>query len=265
MNYRVNPGTAVHLQDYPSDDKGDFGNKVDAKSALKALKDKLDDLQEILYAEHKHAVLFVIQAMDTGGKDGTIRQVFGHLNPAGCRVWNFKAPSALELDHDYLWRIHTQVPRKGEIGIFNRSQYEDVLIVRVHHLVPQSVWEKRYDQINAFEKMLADEGTTILKFFLHISKEEQKKRLEERILEPKKNWKFNPGDLKERDLWDEYMQAYEAVLSMTSTTWAPWYIVPADRNWVRNMVVATAAIDAITALNPQYPPPLTDLKGITIN
>jgi len=221
-------------------------------------------LQEKLYAEHKRAVLFVIQAMDTGGKDGTIRKVFGNLNPQGCRVWSFKAPNSLELDHDYLWRVHAQMPRKGEIGIFNRSQYEDVLIVRVHNLVPEHVWEKRYDQINAFEKMLSDEGTTIVKLYLHISRDEQKKRLEARLADPQKHWKFNIADIKERELWDDYTKAYEDVLSKTSTEWAPWYIIPANYKWYRNFVISRIALETLKHLDPHYPEPEGDLSEIVI-
>lgn len=252
--YRIKPGTKVHLDEIDPDDKSEFdGDKKEAKAELEKITDSLDGLQERLYAEDKRSVLFVIQAMDTGGKDGLIRSVFGELNPAGCRVETFKAPTSLELDHDYLWRIHRAVPPRGMIGVFNRSQYEDVLVVRVHNLVPKEIWEKRYDQINAFEKMLTDEGTTIVKFFLHISKDEQKKRLQERIEDPTKNWKFNPNDLKERALWDEYQKAYQDVLSKTSTEYAPWYVVPANRKWYRNIVVGRIVRETLETLNPQIP------------
>jgi PPK2 family polyphosphate:nucleotide phosphotransferase len=195
--YRVKPGHKIKLGDYDPEDKTQFsGNKKDAKARQAKLVQKLGELQEVLYAEHKHKVLVVLQALDTGGKDGTIRAVFSGINPQGVRVASFKVPTAEELDHDYLWRVHAQVPGKGELAIFNRSHYEDVLVVRVHNLVPEAVWRKRYAQIRDFERMLAEEGTTILKFYLNISKDEQKKRLQERLDDPKKRWKFNPGDLK---------------------------------------------------------------------
>lgn len=263
--YRVKPDEKLKLQDYEPDDKSDFdGSKKDAEAELEQIAIELDELQERLYAESKHAVLFVIQAMDTGGKDGTIRKVFGNLNPAGCRVAAFKAPTTTELAHDYLWRIHAALPRRGEIGIFNRSHYEDVLVVRVHNLVPKEVWEKRYAQINAFEKQLSEEGTTIVKFFLHISKDEQKQRLEERIADPKKHWKFNPGDLKERALWNDYQNAYEEAINKTSTEYAPWYVIPANRKWYRNVIVARIALETLKGLDPKYPETKQDYSKIVI-
>jgi PPK2 family polyphosphate:nucleotide phosphotransferase len=263
--YRVKPGAKIKLADYDPDDQSEFdGDKRKASEKVDELTDALDSFQERLYAEGKRSVLFVIQAPDTGGKDGTIRRVFGNLNPQGCRVASFKAPSALELAHDFLWRIHQALPRRGEIGIFNRSHYEDVLIVRVHNLAPQEVWEKRYDHINAFEKMLTDEGTTIMKFYLHVSKEEQKERLQERLDDPDKHWKFNPGDLKERALWGDYTKAYEDMLNLTSTEWAPWYVVPANRKWYRNLVIARIAHDTLQELNPKYPETHEDFSGIVI-
>lgn len=264
-NYRVKPDSRFELKEIAPDDKSEFdGDKKQAKAELEELTDALDDLQERLYAESKHAVLFVIQAMDTGGKDGTIRAVFGNINPQGCRVTSFKAPTSTELAHDYLWRVHAALPRRGEIGIFNRSHYEDLLVVRVHNLVPKDIWEKRYDHINAFEKMLSDEGTTIVKFFLHISKDEQKKRLEERIADPSKHWKFNPGDLKERALWDEYQDAYQDVLRKTSTAYAPWYVIPANRNWYRNIIVARIAHATLQGLDPKYPESKEDFSNLVI-
>jgi PPK2 family polyphosphate:nucleotide phosphotransferase len=219
----------------------------------------------VLYAEHKHKVLVVLQAMDTGGKDGVISHVFEGVNPQGVRVASFKVPSEEELSHDYLWRIHQQVPGKGELVIFNRSHYEDVLVVRVHNLAPEAVWSRRYEQINHFEKMLADEGTLILKFFLHISKDEQKERLQARLDEPDKRWKFRIGDLKERALWQEYTQAYEDVLSKTSTHWAPWYVVPANRKWYRDLVIGTVLVDALKNLHMKYPQPEEDLDQVKID
>lgn len=263
--YLVKPNTRIDLKDYDADDTGEFGkDKRAAKDELDEIEDALDELQERLYAESSRAILFVLQAMDTGGKDGTIRKVFGRLNPAGCRVASFKAPSSLELSHDFLWRVHEQMPRRGEITIFNRSQYEDVLVVRVHNLVPQEVWERRYDQINAFEKILTDEGTTIVKFFLHISKDEQKKRLEARAADPTKQWKFNPNDLKERLLWDDYQRAYEDALSKTSTEDAPWYVIPANRKWYRDIVVARVVLDTMKRLAPQYPRADLDFSKLVI-
>lgn len=263
--YRVKPDSKINLKDFDPDDKSEFdGDKKDAGAELDRLTDELDDLQERLYAESKRAVLFVIQAMDTGGKDGTIRKVFGNINPQGCRVTSFKAPTSAELAHDYLWRIHAALPRRGEIGIFNRSQYEDVLVVRVHNLAPKEIWSKRYDQINAFERMVSDEGTTIVKFFLHISKEEQKQRLEERIADPEKRWKFNPGDLKERALWDDYQEAFEDVLNKTSTDYAPWYVIPANRNWYRNVMVARIAHETLKRMDPKFPEPEGDFSKIII-
>jgi PPK2 family polyphosphate:nucleotide phosphotransferase len=217
-----------------------------------------------LYAEHKQKVLVVLQALDTGGKDGTIRAVFEGVNPAGVKVASFKVPTAIESDHDFLWRIHQQTPGKGEIVIFNRSHYEDVLVVRVHNLVDKDVWKRRYDHINHFEKLLTDEGTTIIKIFLHISKEEQKERLQERLDIPEKNWKFSSGDLKERALWDEYQKAYEDVLKKTSTDYAPWYIIPANRNWYRNYLISSILVKKLESLNMEYPSPEEGLDNIVI-
>jgi len=202
--------------------------------------------------------------MDTGGKDGTIRHVFEGVNPQGVRVASFKKPTPEELGHDYLWRVHKQTPQNGEIVIFNRSHYEDVLVVRVHSLVPNAVWSKRYDHINAFEHMLAEEGTTILKFFLHIDLEEQRSRLQARLDERRKRWKFNPADLAERKLWPQYMAAYEEALSRTSTRWAPWHIIPANRKWYRNLVVGTIIVETLKGLDMHYPEPDFDPAEITI-
>jgi PPK2 family polyphosphate:nucleotide phosphotransferase len=263
--YRVEPGSLVDLSQWDPDDESGFEVKKDeADEVLEKLNRQLESLQELLYAEHKHKVLIVLQAMDTGGKDGTIRHVFEGVNPQGVRVAAFKVPTPEEMDHDYLWRIHKQAPGKGEIAIFNRSHYEDVLVVRVHELVPEEVWERRYAQINHFEQMLAEEGTTILKFYLHIDKNEQKQRLQDRLDEADKHWKFNPGDLKERKLWDVYMQAYQDVLSKTSTPWAPWYVVPANHKWYRNLVVATTLVEALKGLDMRYPQPVEDLDKIKI-
>ncbi len=260
--YLVKPGQKVDLKDYDPSDSSEFkGAKQEGLAAIARLVPELDALQELLYAQRQHKLLIVLQAMDTGGKDGTIRRVFEGVNPQGVRVASFKVPTPVELDHDYLWRVHAQVPAKGEMVIFNRSHYEDVLVVRVHGLVPPEVWKKRFDQINEFERLLADEGTTILKFFLHITPAEQKKRLLARLKDETKQWKYNPGDLQERELWKKYMQAYEDVLSKTSTPYAPWHIVPADRKWYRDWVVATVLVETLKGLEMQYPTPAFDVEA----
>ena len=263
--YRVKPGTRVKLSEWSPDDHDGFeGGKKKAEEELPKLNARLDDLQELLYAEHKHKVLIVLQAMDTGGKDGIIRHVYRGVNPQGVRVANFKVPTALEMDHDFLWRVHSQVPGTGELVIFNRSHYEDVLITRVHELVPRPVWRRRYQEINDFEEILANEGTTILKFFLNIDLDEQKKRLQARLDDPKKHWKFNVGDLAERKLWPEYMKAYEDAIGATSTPWAPWYIVPANSKWYRDQVVARVMIKALEGLKMSYPKSAQNLDEIVI-
>jgi PPK2 family polyphosphate:nucleotide phosphotransferase len=263
--YRINPGTPVDLADWDPADRSTFeGDKDAARVELKVLNKRLEELQELLYAEGKHKILIVLQAMDSGGKDGTIRHVFDGTNPQGVKVASFKKPTDAERAHDYLWRVHRHTPGSGEIAIFNRSHYEDVLVVRVHNLVPPEVWGTRYDHIKAFEQMLADEGTTIVKLYLHISKEEQKERLQARLDDPHKQWKFARGDLAERQRWDEYMEAFEAVLSKTSTESAPWYVIPADRKWYRNLVVSRILVDTLENLDMRYPEPEEDLEGIVI-
>jgi PPK2 family polyphosphate:nucleotide phosphotransferase len=263
--HRITPGTTVDLGSFdPAETSGFDGDKKQAKARLRALNKRLEGLQETLYAQGKHKVLIVLQATDTGGKDGTIRHVFEGVNPQGVKVASFKKPTPEELAHDYLWRIHAHTPGRGEIVIFNRSHYEDVLVVRVHSLVDEASWSRRYDHINEFERILADEGTTILKFFLHISKDEQAARLRSRLETPTKQWKFAAGDLAERERWDDYQAAFADMLSLTSTTWAPWYVVPADHKWYRNLVVSEAIIDSLEALNLTYPPPEDGLDGITI-
>ncbi len=247
------------LKKIDPDDLGKWKNSKDkAKQKLVDLREELADLQEVLYAEGKHKVLIVIQAMDTGGKDGTIRAVFEGVNPQGVRVASFKVPTAQELAHDYLWRVHQKVPGKGELVIFNRSHYEDVLVVRVHGLIDDKEARRRFNQINDFERMLAQQGTLILKFFLHISKDEQRERLLERIDIPSKQWKFNPGDIKERELWGAYMKAFQNAIAATSTDYAPWYVVPANRNWYRNLIVASVIVDALKGLKMKYPVPSED-------
>ena len=252
--YLVKPGAKVNLDRIDPDDTAGFrGDKKDGEKAIDAIIRKLDPLQELLYAEHKHKVLLVLQGMDGSGKDGTIRRVFEGVDPQGVRVAHFGRPSAEELDHDYLWRVHKQVPEKGEIVIFNRSHYESVLVERVHELVPESVWSGRYQQIVDFERMLNDEGTIILKFFLHIDKKEQAKRFQDRLDDPTKHWKFSYLDYNERALWKEYMRAYEDALEKTSTDYAPWYVVPSNHPWFRDLVVSEAVVEALDALGMRYP------------
>ncbi|MGD9029879.1 MAG: polyphosphate kinase 2 family protein [Anaerolineae bacterium] len=262
--YRVRPGSQIDLSAWDPDDTSAFdGDKDEGKDALEALNERLEDLQELLWAEHKHRLLVVLQAMDAGGKDGTIRHVFEGVNPQGVQVTSFKVPTRKELAHDYLWRVHQQVPGDGEIVIFNRSHYEDVLVVRVDELVPPEVWGRRYSHINDFERMLADEGTTIVKFFLHIDLDEQKERFQDRLDE--KPWKFSFGDLEKRKQWPLYLEAYEDVLSLTSTQWAPWYVVPANRKWYRNLVVGTVLVETLEALDMRLPVPEQGLDGVVID
>ncbi len=246
-------GTAPALDDAAAAPPPDVPDKKELREQLAGLGGRMAELQEALYAEGRRTLLVVLQARDTGGKDGAIRHVFGPLNPMGVEVTSFKAPSAVELSHDYLWRVHQRVPPRGMIGVFNRSHYEDVLVVRVHGLVPETVWRARYDQINAFERHLADNGVTILKFCLHISREEQRRRLIARLRDESKHWKFNPGDLKERGRWDDYTAAYADALRLTSTAWAPWYVVPADRKPLRDVLVARVVVDALERMAPRYP------------
>jgi PPK2 family polyphosphate:nucleotide phosphotransferase len=264
QSFLVPSGAQVRLADYDPGYSGEYHNKKAAEAELKRNRQRLQELQEVMWAEGKHALLIVLQALDAGGKDGTIRHVMRGVNPQGCQVNSFKVPTEEELEHDFLWRIHKAVPRRGYIGIFNRSHYEDVLVVRVHDLAPEAVWQQRYDQINHFEKLLADTGTTILKFFLYISKEEQKERFEARLRDPAKNWKFSMKDVQERDYWDDYVRAYEDALSRCSTSWAPWYIVPANRKWYRNLLVSQIIVDTLEKLEMRYPPPLPDAGEIVI-
>jgi PPK2 family polyphosphate:nucleotide phosphotransferase len=261
--YLLKPGTKVDLGKWNPSATDEFkGGKEEAAPILQNLIKELDALQEKLYAEQKQRILVVLQAMDTGGKDGVVRHVFGGVNPQGVRVSSFKIPTPPELAHDYLWRVHAQTPGKGEIVIFNRSHYEDVLVVRVHNIIPEDVWSRRFNQINAFEKTLVEEGTTILKFFLHISQAEQKQRLLDRLKDDTKQWKFNPGDLKERALWKDYMQAYEDVLNKTSTEYAPWYLIPADKKWYRDLVITSILVDTLKQLKIDYPRPDFDAAAM---
>jgi len=254
--YRVAPGHDVSLDDYDPDDTSLFPDgKKAAAPVLEATQERLADLQELLFAERKHALLVILQGMDTSGKDGTVRHVMGGFNTAGVRVIAFKRPSDTELAHDFLWRVHANAPERGGVAVFNRSHYEDVLVVRVHDLVPHDVWRRRYDQINDFERMLTENGTIVVKFFLHISKEEQRQRLQKRIDDPSKRWKFQHGDIEERKLWHEYRKAYEDALSKTSTEWAPWWIVPADAKWYRNYLVGEVLAKTLGDLDMKYPQP----------
>ena len=260
--YRVKSGQEVKLKDYDPADTGAFkGGKTEGLQAITELTHELLPLQELLYAEHLHKVLIVLQGMDTAGKDGTIARVFEGVNPQGVIVAAYKIPTPFEMDHDYLWRVHQDVPPKGLMTIFNRSHYEDVLAVSVHQLITADECKARYKQINDFERMLVEEGTTILKFFLHITPAEQKKRLLARLIDKTKQWKYNPQDLKERLLWMQYMQAYEDVLNNTSTDYAPWIIVPSDQKWYRDWVVATTLVETLNGLNMKYPVPPFDVEA----
>lgn len=261
-DYRISGKQKVRLRDYDPDDVHLAPTKAEAKEKSVALQEKLAELQELIFAGREQKVLILLQGMDASGKDGTIRHVMGGFNPQGVHVVSFGQPSKVELDHDYLWRVHQQVPGKGEVVVFNRSHYEDVLVVRVHDLVPESDWKKRYAQINDFERMLTETGTLLLKFFLHISKEEQRKRLQERIDDPTKRWKFQHGDLEERKLWSDYERAYEDALTKCSTSYAPWYVVPANQKWYRNYVVSSIVVDALKRLKMKYPQP--DLSNVVV-
>ncbi len=261
--YRVKPGERVRLTRFNPDDSGPFktndNGKARAKAKTEALIVRLDALQARLYASGQRSLLVVLQGMDTSGKDGTIKSVMTGINPQGCSVVSFKAPSATELAHDFLWRVHQQAPQKGKVGIFNRSHYEDVLITRVHGWISKKTVKRRFDQIREFEELLQENGTAIVKFFLHISKDEQKERLEARVKDPEKRWKFNVGDLEERKLWDNYQRAFEDVIGETSTATAPWYIVPANRKWYRNYLVASVVVDILESMKLPRPPVAADI------
>ena len=251
LTIRVDPGDKVRLAKTDTDRDGGL-SKSAGNERLDALSEQLGELQELLFAAHRHAVLIVLQGMDTSGKDGTIKHVMSHVNPLGCRVEAFKVPTEEELAHDFLWRVHKVTPARGMMTIFNRSQYEDVVVVRVHDLVPKATWEARYDHIVDFERTLADHGTLILKFFLHISLEEQEERLLAREQDPSKAWKLSAADWRERERWDDYMQAYEDAIVRTSTKHAPWHIVPADKKWFRNLAIAEATVEALEAHRAEW-------------
>jgi PPK2 family polyphosphate:nucleotide phosphotransferase len=261
-------GKIALAKDYDPGYTGDFMKKSEAEAMLEEGVKLLAEQQDRLYAQNTYSLLLVFQAMDAAGKDGTIKHVMSGINPQGCQVYSFKAPSEEELDHDFLWRCSKTLPERGRIGIFNRSYYEEVLAVRVHpeflerqHLPPETqgkhLWKRRFEHINAFEKLLHDEGTRVLKFFLHISKDYQKEQLQSRLDDPQKRWKFNPDDVTERARWDDYQQAFEAALSRCSTAHAPWHIIPAERHWYRNLLIASACVDVLEELNPK--PPHVDL------
>jgi PPK2 family polyphosphate:nucleotide phosphotransferase len=257
---RIEPGDKVRLAGHDPGATPGYRSKRSAQRTLERNLERLRELQYLMYAENKHALLVVLQGVDAAGKDGTIRHVMSGLNPQGVNVMPFKTPSAEEIDHDYLWRIHRAVPPRGDIGIFNRSHYEDILIVRVHGLVERSVWSRRFDQINAFEKLLVENGVGVLKFFLHISSDEQKDRIQERIDDPTRRWKLSPADFTERRFFGAYQDAYEDVLSRCSTPWAPWYIIPANHKWYRNLAVSQVIVDTLASLKMKFPPATIDLK-----
>ncbi len=261
--FRVAPGSKVKLADIdPGFKDHHHENHKDAAEELEQDRRKLLQLQETLYAEGRHSLLIVLQGMDTGGKDGTINHILGAMNPQGCSVASFKQPSAEEAAHDFLWRIHPPAPAQGHVTIFNRSHYEDVLVVRVHNLFPKSVWSLRYDRINDFEKGLVEHDTHILKFYLHISKEEQLTRFKERLDDPAKQWKISEADYKERDFWNDYVAAYEDALSRCSTDHAPWFVIPADHKWFRNLAVARIVLEHLENLNMKLPAVKVDLEHI---
>jgi len=261
----VAPGAGFSLADHdPAATDGAPGAKKETKRTVKDLAERLGGLQERLYAESTRSLLVVLQAMDAGGKDGTVKHVFAGVNPQGVRVTSFKVPTDVELAHDFLWRIHGRTPSHGEIGIFNRSHYEDVLVARVHGLVDETTWRRRYHHINHFEALLHESGTRVVKLFLHISPEEQAERLQARLDDPTKRWKFNPGDLAERRRWDDYMTAYQEAIAHTSTEHAPWHVIPADRKWFRNWAVSRIVIEALEAMDPRYPEPAENLDGIAV-
>lgn len=264
--YLVKPGSKVDLRKIDADDRHlyDDGGKKESLKAFDVLRDQLQILQKLLYAQNKHRILVVMQAMDTGGKDGCIKHVFSRIDPQGIHVRSFKKPSEEELAHDFLWRVHSKVPRNGQLVIFNRSHYEDIIAVKVKKLFPEKVWKQRFRHVIDFERMLAEEGTTIVKIYLHISKDEQKERLESRLVNPDKHWKFNPDDLKDRALWPDFMETYEEVLSKTSTEHAPWYVVPANRKWYRNLVVARIMLDTMKRLDMKFPEIDWDPAQITV-
>ena len=261
---RIAPGESPRLAERDCADTLGLAGKQEAGERLDRLHERLDLYQQRLFAEARSSVVLVLQGVDASGKDGVVRRVFRGLNPLGCRAVSFRAPSAAELAHDYLWRVHAQLPARGEIGIFNRSHYEDVVTVRLLGLRPEEVWRRRHGHINDWERMLADEGTTLVKVFLNVSREEQRDRLQERVDDPEKRWKFRKDDLKVRARLDEFVAAYDETIAETSTPWAPWHVVPADRNWVKATAVATLLVDALEQIDPQLPAPEPGLESLRI-
>ena len=261
---RVDAGTKAGISKRDARDKLEFGDKQPAKARLAEIHARLESLQARLYAESRHSVLLVLQGIDASGKDGVIRSVFTGLNPQGCRFAAFKAPTPTELAHDYLWRVHAALPARGEIGIFNRSHYEDVVAVRVLELAPEEVWRRRPAHLREWERMLTEEGTTIVKVFLNVSKDEQRQRLQERVDDPEKRWKFRLDDLEVVKRYDDYLTAWEDVVNETSSDWAPWYVVPADRNWVKSLAVATLLLRALERIDPKFPPAQPGVAGLKI-
>ena len=260
--FRVKPGGKFRLSDQDAGFTDKLESEEEAKAELEHYQHRLRELQDLLYVNQHHSLLVVLQALDTGGKDGTINHVLGAMNPQGCRVAHFRQPSEEERAHDFLWRAHKAAPEHGEVVIFNRSHYEDVLVVRVHDLVPKQVWSHRYKRINAFEKELTQNQTLVLKFFLHISKREQLKRLKARIDDPAKHWKLNEGDYADRERWDDFAKAYHDALKKCSTAHAPWYVIPADHKWFRNLAVARIVVEHLEDLKLGYPTPTADMQKI---
>jgi PPK2 family polyphosphate:nucleotide phosphotransferase len=260
-DFRVAPGEHISLRNIKTSYKGPY-QKHKGLDKVEKLSDNMGDLQQRLFAERKRSLLIILQALDAGGKDGVIKHVIGSMNPDGCHVANFKEPTQQERAHDFLWRIESQTPARGEIAIFNRSQYEDVLIVRVHDLVPKSVWSQRYDQINDFERRLVANGTHILKFFLHISKEEQLERFEQRLDDSAKRWKISEADYSEREYWDDYLRAYEDALARCNTDAAPWFVIPANHKWFRDLAISEIIVSSMESMNFQVPQPTVDVEEI---
>ena len=262
---RVKPGTTAGLADIDPAETHGFEKGPELDAALAKNVARLGELQYVMYAERRRSLLVVLQGMDASGKDGAIRRVMTGFNPQGCRVTAFKVPTPEELAHDFLWRVHAAVPGKGDVGIFNRSHYEDVLIVRVRELVPERVWKRRYDQINEFERHLADHDVVIVKLFLHISKGEQKRRLQSRLDDPTRQWKVSPDDFVLRKQWPNFMRAYEDAITKCNAKTAPWYVVPADKKWFRNLAVSEILVDTLEALDMRFPKPTVDLKRIALD
>jgi len=260
--FRVEPGSKVKLDEIDPGYKGEHGDKDSAQPELEKHAQRIHELQYLMYAENKRSLLIVLQGMDAAGKDGTIGHVLAAMNPQGCRVYGFKTPSEREAAHDYLWRVHRATPRTGQVTVFNRSHYESVLVVRVHNLVPKEIWSKRYDEINAFEQELTNNGTHIVKFYLHISKDEQLARFKERLDDSTRNWKISESDYTEREYWNDYQKAYEEALSKCSTPYAPWYVIPSNHKWFRNLAISEILVDSLNSLNMKLPAPTVNIEEI---